>query len=77
MPRLISVSGKKMCKIVERLGFQKVHQVGSHIRYIHLDGRKTTIPFHSNEEIGVSLLSDILKQIRITRDEYEKLRRQV
>ena len=66
-----------MCKIVEKLGFQKVHQVGSHTRYVHPDGRRTVVPVHSNEEIGKSLLHEILKQIKLSRDEYEKLRQEV
>jgi len=31
--KLIPISGKEMCKIVEKLGFQKVRQAGSHVRY--------------------------------------------
>lgn len=77
MPRLISVSGKKMCKIVERLGFQKVHQVGSHCVYKHSDGRSTVVPLHGNEELIIGLLHDILKQIKLSRDEYDKLRQEV
>lgn len=57
--KLVPVSGKEMCKIVECLGFQKVHQVGSHCRYIHPDGRRTTIPVHGNEELGKGLLLEI------------------
>ena len=48
MTRLLPVSGRKMCKILEKLGFEKVHQVGSHVRYVHADGRKTVIPLHGN-----------------------------
>lgn len=73
--KLITVSGKELCKIIEKLGFKKVHQVGSHARYFHSDGRKTTIPIHDNEELGKGLLLEILKQIKITREEYEKLRK--
>lgn len=73
--KLIPISGREMCKLVEKLGFKKVHQVGSHIRYVHFDGRKTTIPVHSNEELGKGLLLEILHQIKITREEYEKLRK--
>ncbi|KCZ71860.1 YcfA-like protein [Candidatus Methanoperedens nitroreducens] len=46
MTRLLPVSGRKMCKIIEKLGFDKVHQVGSHARYIHPDGRRTVVPLH-------------------------------
>jgi len=44
MTRLTPISGKKLSKIVEQLGFKLVHQKGSHKRYVHDDGRKTTIP---------------------------------
>ena len=66
-----------MCKLVEKLGFQRMHQVGSHIRYIHPDGRKTVVPVHGNEELNIWLVKEILKQIKISREEYEKLRRKV
>ncbi len=72
--KLVPVSGKEMCRIVEKLGFQKIHQAGSHVRYLHPDGRKTTIPVHANEELGKGLLLEILKQIKISREDYERLR---
>lgn len=77
MSKLIPISGKRMCKLVEKLGFEKVHQAGSHVRYIHPDGRKTVVPVHSNEELGKGLLLEILKQIKVSREEYEELRRKV
>jgi predicted RNA binding protein YcfA (HicA-like mRNA interferase family) len=77
MTRLLPISGRKMSKILEKLGFQKVHQVGSHARYIHPDGRKTVISLHGNEELSIGLLKEILNQVKISRDDYEKLRREV
>ena len=74
--KLVLISGRKMCKIVEKLGFQKVHQVGSHVRYVHPDGRRTVVPVHGNEELGRGLLKEILKQIKLSRDGYEKLRQE-
>ncbi|MEK6906319.1 MAG: type II toxin-antitoxin system HicA family toxin [Nanoarchaeota archaeon] len=74
MGRLIPISGKKLCKILEKLGFEKIHGKGSHIRFKHSDGRRTVVPVHSGEEIGTGLLNTILKQINISRDEYERLR---
>jgi len=75
--KLVPISGKKLCKIAEKLGFNKARQVGSHCRYIHPDGRKTTIPLHGNEEISLSLLPEILKQMEISREEFHKLREKV
>jgi predicted RNA binding protein YcfA (HicA-like mRNA interferase family) len=72
--KLVPVSGRELCKLVEKLGFQKVHQVGSHVRYVHPDGRKTTIPVHGNEDLGKGLILEILKQIKLTREDFEKLR---
>lgn len=77
MKRLLPVSGKKMCKILEKLGFEKVHQVGSHARYIHPDGRRTVVPIHGNEELSIGILKDILNQVKISREKYETLRQKV
>ena len=75
--KLVPISGKKMCKILEKLGFQKVHQVGSHIRYVHSDGRRTVVPVHGNEELGRGLLNEILKQIKLSREDYDRVRQDV
>ncbi|HLD05429.1 MAG TPA: type II toxin-antitoxin system HicA family toxin [Candidatus Nanoarchaeia archaeon] len=75
--RLIPISGKKLCKILEKLGFEKVYGKGSHVRFRHADGRRTVVPVHAGEEIGVSLLNEILKQSKISREEYEELRKKV
>lgn len=54
-----------------------MHQVGSHARYVHPDGRNTVIPVHGDEELGKGLLIEIFKQIDLSREEYDKLRRKV
>jgi len=59
------------------LDFEKIHHVGSHVRYIHPDGRRTVVPVHGDEELGKGLLGEILKQIKVSRDDYDKLRRKV
>lgn len=77
MAKLVPISGRKLCKIVEKLGFEKIHQVGSHTRYLHHDGRKTVVPVHGDEELGKGLLIEILKQIKLSREDYDRLRRKV
>ena len=47
----------------DKIGFEKIGQTGSHIRYRHPDGRLTVIPVHGNEDIGRGLLHEILNQI--------------
>jgi len=77
MPRLIQISGKDFCKILEKLGFKKIFGKGSHIRYKHSDGRKTVIPVHSNEKLGKGLLRTILNQVDISKKGYEELRQKI
>ena len=73
MAKLPKISGKEMCKVLVKLGFEKVFGKGSHVRFIHIDGRRTVVPVHGNEDLGPGLLLEILKQIGITREEFEKL----
>ena len=64
-------------QVDREIGFQMIHQKGSHVRYKHLDGRMTVVPIHANEDLGKGLINEILKQSKISRDEYEKLRQEV
>ncbi|HIH10465.1 MAG TPA: type II toxin-antitoxin system HicA family toxin [Candidatus Diapherotrites archaeon] len=75
MSRLVQISGKEMCKLLGKLGFSAVHQVGSHVRLVHPDGRRTVVPVHGNEDLTIGLLREILKQAEISRKDYERLRR--
>lgn len=77
MSRFLPVTGRQMCKILELAGFVKVHQVGSHARYVHPDGRRTVVPLHGNEELGIGLIKEILKQVKIPREQYEQMRQRV
>ncbi len=73
MAKLPKISGKEMCKVLEKLGFEKVFGKGSHVRFAHKDGRRTVVPVHGNEDLGPGLLLEILKQAGLTREDFEKL----
>ena len=64
---------RKVCKVLAELGFKLVRQKGSHLRFAHPDGRKTTVPSHSGEDIGPKLLNKIVKDINVDKEEFEKL----
>ncbi len=74
MPKLSSIRAKELISILEKQGFVNVHQKGSHVRMEHPDGRKTSVPVHSGEKVGVGLLRKILRDCNISRSEFEKLR---
>lgn len=74
MPKLSPISGRELIKILQRLGFEKVHQKGSHVRMRHPDGRRTSVPIHTGERVGVGLLRKILRDVNIFPEEFRKLR---
>lgn len=74
MPKLSPIKAKDLTSILKKEGFQLVRQKGSHLRLEHPDGRKTTIPIHSGEKVGVGLLRKILRDANISRSQFEKLR---
>ncbi len=75
MVKLVPISGKGFCKILDKLGFEKIYGKGSHVRFKHPDGRRTVVPVHGNEDLGKGLLRNILKQVKISKEEYDRLRR--
>ena len=73
MSRLPTLSARKVCRVLENLGFEPIRQKGSHIFYRHPDGRLTVIPMHQGEDLGRGLLRSIIREIEISRDEFMEL----
>ena len=69
-----SVRAAELRRIAAKLGFHKARQTGSHERWLHEDGRSTTIPTHGGREIGPPLLYRILEQPGIDLARLEKMR---
>jgi predicted RNA binding protein YcfA (HicA-like mRNA interferase family) len=64
----------ELIKIVENCGFNFIRQKGSHRRFIHPDGRATTIPIHPGKEIPKGLLRKIIREdLQIEIDEFISL----
>lgn len=61
MTLLAGFSGKEVVRRLEQIGYRMVRQKGSHARLVHTDPtrRKITVPLH--KEIGVGLLTQIIK----------------
>lgn len=73
MSKLPVVSAKELEKLLLKLGFTVIRQKGSHKFYKHPDGRYTTIPHHSGEDISRPLIRAILRQIELDADEYVRM----
>lgn len=75
MSKLSPIKSRDLIRLLEKLGFKTVRQKGSHLRLQHEDGRKTSVPIHSGEKIGKGLLRKILRDVNISRHEFENLRK--
>lgn len=69
MTQLPTLKPRKLIKIVKKLGFGKIRQVGSHIFFKHPDGRTTVIPYHT-KDIGRGLLRAIIDDLHLTQAEF-------
>ena len=67
------IPAKKVIKLLNKIGFEVVRQRGSQVILNHPDGRVTVVPVHSGEDIGRGLLSKIIKDTRMTREQFLKL----
>lgn len=73
--RLPILTAFEIIKIIEKIGFKNTRRSkGSHFRYIHPDGRKTTIPVHKGKTIGRGLLRKILRDIDVSPEDFLKLK---
>jgi len=74
MPDLPRLSGRKIIRALERLGFAQARQRGSHVVM-----KKSTpegsigcvVPIH--DEIAIGTLRSILKQAKVSADEFIKV----
>lgn len=65
-----------MVKILELIGFEIVRIKGSHY-FLKSEENKlvTTVPIHDNENLSVGIIKDVLSDVDISKEEYEKLRK--
>jgi len=73
MSRLPRVVGRTVIAALAKAGFEVIRIKGSHHFLRHSDGRGTVVPVHSGETIGPGLLSKIINDCELTREEFEKL----
>lgn len=77
MPRLPILTGREIIKALERGGFQRRNQVGSHVHLVGVDNEcnkhLVTVPDHGNKEIPIGTLLSILRQAGLSRDEFLRL----
>ncbi len=71
MTKLPLLSATELIKILQKMGFVKERQEGSHVFMRHPDGRTTLVPNHPREDIDRGLLNKIIKKdLGIEREEF-------
>jgi predicted RNA binding protein YcfA (HicA-like mRNA interferase family) len=56
------IKGKDLIAFLETIGFTVIRQRGSHVRMKSEDGRFTSVPIHSGEEVPKGLLRKIIRE---------------
>jgi len=74
VPKLPQISGARLIKLLESLGYTRVHQKGSHIKLRKIDSmgeHNLTVPLH--KVLAKGTLNDILTKVslwnNITKDD--------
>jgi len=73
MSRLPRLTGTEVVRALQKAGFEIIRQRGSHIYMRHVDGRATVVPVHKGEDLGSGILSKILRDAELSRQEFLKL----
>lgn len=71
MPKLKRVSGEETISRLEKLGFQRVRQRGSHVilkKQVDDEDIGCVVPLH--KELAIGTLRGILKQAKLTVEEF-------
>ncbi len=72
MAKLLRITGKQLIKALKSFGFEVVRIKGNHHILRNSEGKVTVIPVHSNEIIGSGLLTKILTDCEIKREDLLK-----
>ncbi len=70
MPKLPVIKAKDLIRVLNKLGFFKHHQVGSHIQFKNADGLRITVPVHSRKDLKRKILKGIIADLEITVEKF-------
>lgn len=73
MSKLPVVTGQRLIKSLNKIGFEVIRKKGSHNFLQHADGRCTVVPVHRGETIGRGLMAQILRDCEISAEELKNI----
>ncbi len=72
-PKLPVVSGVECVKALEKIGYKRVRQRGSHIRLKDINGKLSPVTVPDHKELRPGLLKKIIKDAELEVEEFVKL----
>ncbi len=74
MPKLPIVTATKLIKVLKKKGFIHKRTAGSHHIFIRTEDRlRVSVPVHKGRDLGRGITLAILKDAKISPDEFTKL----
>lgn len=71
MASLSNITGKELIKFVKSIGYRFERQnKGNHRVFVHDDKKTLVIPVYKKKAVKIGLLSGILKDIGVSKDEF-------
>ncbi len=68
------IGARVLIRVLKQLGFVQTRSRGSHRRFEHPDGRKTTVPVHKGRDLPRGLLRQIVTiDLEMSMDEFIRL----
>jgi predicted RNA binding protein YcfA (HicA-like mRNA interferase family) len=69
-PRLPRITGRELLRALERGGWERVRQRGSHVRLAHPErSMRVTVSMHGNQIVKTATLRSVLDQADLTVEE--------
>jgi len=68
-----AITGSRLIRTLQKMGFEVIRIKGSHHFLQQQDGRCTVVPLHRGETIGRGLLYQILRDCDISKEELQKM----
>lgn len=70
MPRLLSLTPKKVIALLKRNGFLLDHTTGSHYVFYHPETKRRTMVAHHTKDLPKGTLREILKQAGLSKRDF-------
>ena len=73
MPKLPRLTASEIIRVLEKCGFTRARQSGSHIIFKDATGKRATVPYHASQTLHPKVLKSILRDANLSVEDLEKL----